>query len=148
MINPRVTNVAVPALNGGFVAIVLANPGATSRAEVEEDLNYNEGAPQGLVGYYVDPAIANAAWMAAHAADNAAQLLAALEAAGAIYPAGQQTWGAPGAPEGQAYQPIKLGDWLRIHAGYGPMLGKPGDCVLLLTSATANATGILLTEWI
>ena len=73
-------------------------------------------------------------------------MLAALIALGALKPNAVQNWlGTPGI--GQAYQPVELGDWLRVHEGRGEYLGAAGQCVLLVTSATANATGILLTEW-
>lgn len=145
MVNPKVTNIAVPALNGGFAAVLLTLA-ATARASIQEDPNYNAGAPQGLVGYYVDPLIATKAVMDGMAGYTAAQVLAALIALGALKPNAVQKWlGTPGI--GQAYQPVELGDWLRVHEGRGEYLGAAGQCVLLVTSATANATGILLTEW-
>ena len=146
MVNPKVTKITVPALNGGFVAINLTAP-ETARAAVQEDPS-NAGFGQGLVGYYVDPSIATKAVMDYFTAQGstAAQVLAGLIALGALTPNVLQKWLA-GSGLGQAYQPIELGDWLRIHAGYGEGLGAAGACVLLLTSAGATATGVLLTEW-
>ncbi len=143
MVNPKVTNIAVPALNGGFVAITLQGPLA-SRVEIVEDHNYNAGVQQGLVGYYVDPSVATAAVMASLAGQPPAALLARLQSLGALKPNAQQMWGPSSDGEGQSYQPIRLGDWLR---GQGVGVGVAGMCVLLVTSATATATGVLLTEW-
>lgn len=148
MVNPTVTNIAVPALGAGFLAIRLQAP-ECARAAVQEDPNYNAGVAQGLVGYYVDPSIATKAAMDSAVAQGLtpAQILAALIALGALKPNVAQKWLPTAGGVGQAYQPIMLADWLRIHAGYGEGLGAAGACVMLLTSATANPTGILLSEW-
>lgn len=146
MVNPKVTNIAVPALNGGFLPILLTLT-ATARAEVQEDPSVNAGVPQGLVGYYVDAAIATPAVMQSLAGQPGAVVLLALQKLGALKPAVQQSWLATAGGVGTAYQPIELGDWLRIHAGNGEYIGVGGECILLLTSATATATQVLLTEW-
>ena len=109
----------------------------------------NAGFGQGLVGYYVDPSIATANLMAYYTAQayTAAQVLAALQALGAVKPNALQKWLLSATAVGQAYQPVQLGDWLRVHEGFGEFVGGPGECVLLVTSATAVATGIIISEW-
>ena len=148
MVNPKVTNQAVPALGAGFVAVVLTLAAGAARAAIQED-PANAGFPQGLVGYYVDPAIASKAVMDYATAQGftPAQLLTALQTLGALKPNVLQKWLPNVGGVGQAYQPIMLNDWLRVHAGFGEGLGGPGECVLLVTSATVTPTGILLTEW-
>jgi hypothetical protein len=139
MVNPKVTNIAVPALNCGFVAITLTLS-TTARAAIQEDPS-NAGFGQGLVGYYVDPSIATTAVMASLAGQPAAAALAHLQKLGALKPNVQQTWLPTAGGAGQAYQPIQLGQ------GESEYVGAAGACVLLVTSATETATGILLTEW-
>ena len=156
MLKPKVTNVAVPA-NGAFVAITLTFP-QTSRAAIEEDPNLNAGVAQGLEGYYLDPAIASPLLMAQYAGLPAGQVVTAggvllngaqvaqLTALGGLLST-EQYWPAAGAATGPAYQPIQLGDWLRIHAGFGEWIAAQGAGVLLLTSKSATPTGIVLAEW-
>jgi hypothetical protein len=150
MVNPKVTNIVIPAV--GFVPIVLTLA-ATSRAMVEEDPAV-AGAPVGLKGYYVDPAVATAAVMATLATATSAQLLAALQAysvpvlGAALKPNALQMWQTTTGNIGtQSHQPIQFGDWLGRHLGYGEFIGNQGDCILLVESATGVATGILLVEW-
>jgi hypothetical protein len=147
MVNPKVTNIAVPAVGGGFVAINLTLA-ATSRCMVEEDPNLNAGVAQGLEGYYVDPAIATTAVMNSLANQTAGAQLAALQAMGALKPNVLQKWLTTSGNIGtQSHQPIQFGDWLARHLGYGEYIGCQGDCILLLTSLTSTATGVLLVEW-
>jgi hypothetical protein len=153
MVNPKVTNLIVPATGTGFLPVVLTLA-ATSRAMVEEDPAHDGGTGGlGLVGYYVDPAVATAAVMASLATVPAANILAALQAysvpvlGAAIKPNQQQLWlPTTGNIGTQSHEPIQFGDWLGRHLGYGEFIGNQGDCILLLQSVGAQ-TGILLVEW-
>lgn len=126
-VNPKVTNIAINALGGA--GTVIATTILCSRAEVMEDPAFNAGAQQGLAGYYLDPD-------SPHAAPTKANPNA-------------QVWLPNGTGgEGQAYEPIVFGgEKGRVHGGLGNYVGAQGTPLLLLTSASANAGGVLLVEW-
>jgi hypothetical protein len=121
MLNPKVSNIAVPAKGAAPVAIVLTQ--TDTFAIVQEDPNVAN--PQGLLGYFVDP--------------QAPQETPPAPATS------QQFW--PPFGDGPAYQPIEIGDKRKVHAGIAPYIGSEGTVILLLTSATATPTGIVLYEW-
>lgn len=139
--NPKVTNIAVPAKGNGFALI--AGTILSGKAQVMEDPAYNNGAQQGLYGYYLDPtAILSAAFIAA-------PTLAAARANGYLANPNAQVWLPNGAgAQGQGYEPITFGGADgRVHGAYGGYAAAQNQGLLLLSSNSATAGGILLTEW-
>ena len=126
-VNPKVTNVAIKANGAGFTLIACSI--LASKVEVMEDPAYNNGAAQALQGYYMDPDSPHAA----PTKDNP----------------NLQTWlGQATGGVGQGFQPIKFGGSDgRVHGGEGLYVGAAGTPLLLLESYSANATGVIVTEW-
>ena len=124
---PRVTNVAVPASGAAPVLIKLSM--LASKVEVTEDPSYNAGVAQGLKGYYMDPT--------------------APASVPAMSNPNLQVWLPNTAGQrGQGFQPIVFGgEDARVHGGKGDYVGGQNSAVLQVTSATATATGVIVTEW-
>lgn len=124
--NPKVTSIPINALNGGFTDIVLTI--MASKVRVQEDPSYNNGAFQGLTGFYTDTQPASG------------------------YPnvGPQKVWlGNDQGQVGPAYQPISFGgtEGGRVDGGYGRYVGADGTIILRLTTNSQNPGGILLEEW-
>ena len=139
--NPKVSNVAVNAIGGAPVLIRLSI--LASKVSVQEDPSLNAGVAQGLTGYYLDPDVI------LPTAFIAAPTLAAAIAGGLLANPNLQVWLANSVgQQGQAYQPITFGGSDgRVHGGEGGYVGAQNSGVLLLTSNSATATGVLLVEW-
>ena len=124
--NPKVTSIPINALGAGFTPIVMTI--MASKVRVMEDPSYNNGAPQGLTGYYADtqPATGNPqtgtlqVWLP----NNQGQI-------------------------GPAYQPISFGggEGGRVEGGQGDYVGADGTVILYLTTNTQLASAVLLEEW-
>jgi hypothetical protein len=126
--NPKVTNIALNPLGGAATLIV--GTILASKVQVMEDPAFNGGAPQGLSGYYLDPAV----YPPNPPSPSPANLQVWL-------PAGTGGLGA-------AYQPITFGGQDgRVHGGQGDYVSAQGTRLLLLTTNSANAGGVLLVEW-
>jgi hypothetical protein len=135
-VNPKITNIAVPAQGGVPVNIVLTI--MASKVEVMEDPTYNNGAGQGLQGYYIDtqPGVTVAPPAAGTPPPQAS-------------PANQQVWLANNNGQtGRAYQPIIFGGQDgRVHGAHSNFVGAAGTVILQLTSNSELATGVILVEW-
>lgn len=137
-VNPRITNVAVPAAGSVPVNIVLNQ--TDSKVTVMEDPAYNNGAAQGLTGYYIDtqPGVTVPAPIAfaQGVPPNAS-------------PAALQVWLANNNGQtGRAYQPIIFGGQDgRQHGAYSGYVGAQGTVILQLTSNSELATGVIIEEW-
>ena len=134
--NPKVTVIAVNAVGGAMVNIALTM--LASKVEVMEDPSQNNGALQGLTGYYIDT--------------QPPQPTIPIELGGAAppqaSPSNLQVW-LPNSQgqQGRAYEPIIFGGTDgRVHGGQGDYVGGQGTVILQLTSNGA-ATNVLLTEW-
>ncbi len=127
-VNPKITNIAINALGGGFTDIVLTI--MASKVEVMEDPALNNGAAQGLTGYYVDTQPG-----ASPPPANSPNVL--------------QSWlPNTNGQQGRAYQPIIFGGVDgRVHGGLGNYVGAQGTIILRLTTSSALPGGIILTEW-
>ena len=139
--NPKVTNIAVNGNAGAFTLILLTI--LASKVQVTEDPTYNAGTAQGLAGYYLDPqAVLSAAFLAN-------PTYAAAKAVGYLANPNAQAWlPSTAGQQGQAYEPITFGGSDgRVHGGEGGYVGGQGSAVLMVTSNSATATGVLLTEW-
>lgn len=125
---PKITNIPINAVGGAMTLI--AGTILSSKVEVMEDPAYNNGAGQGLTGFYMDPD--------SNHADPAVN---------PVTPA-QQVWLPNGTGGyGRAYQPIIFGGSDgRVHGGEGLYVAAEGTPLLNLTSNGA-AGGVLLVEW-
>jgi len=123
--NPKVTVIALNAVGGALTDIVLTM--MDSKVEIMEDPSVNDGAAQGLTGFYTDTQPASS------------------------YPnqGPQQVWLPQTAGEnGRAFQPIIFGGADgRVHGGLGGYVGAQGTVILRLKSNSNTATQVLLTEW-
>jgi hypothetical protein len=136
-VNPKITNIPINALGGAMTNITLTI--MASKVTVIEDPAYNNGAPQGLTGYYIDT--------------QPPQPPIPIEPGGAAppeaSPANLQVW-LPGSngQTGRAFQPIIFGGTDgRVHGGEGNYVGAKGTVILQLTTNSANPGGIILEEW-
>lgn len=126
--NPKVTNIALNAKAGAL--ILIAGTKVSGKVMVMEDPALNAGVPQGLTGFYMDPA----------SKGNPQQ-----DKGGNVAPV-QQVWLANSAGQtGQAYQPIVFEN--RVHGGLGEYAAADGTPLLFLTSNSATPSGVLLVEW-
>lgn len=122
--NPKVTNIAVNAKGGVMTPITLTI--MASHVQVIEDPQYNNGAQQGLQGYYAETEPG--------------------KGSAAVGPL--QTWLPNSNGQiGKAFEPILFGDETREAGGLGSYVGAQGTVVLLLTTNSANAGGVLLVEY-
>lgn len=123
--NPRVIPIAINGSDGPLIDIVLTM--MASRVRVQEDPSYNNGALQGLTGFYVDTQ----------------------PASGYANVGPQKVWLAnDNGQVGPAYEPIEFGgDGGRVHGGEGEYVGGAGTVILRLKMNGANAGGILLEQF-
>lgn len=125
--NPKVTNIAINNKNGE--GTVIATTILASKVQVMEDPALNAGVAQGLAGFYLDPNSSHAA----PTKDNPNAQVWLPNSAG---------------QQGQAYEPIIFGGADgRVHGGEGLYVGALGTPLLLLTTNSATAGGVLLVEW-
>jgi hypothetical protein len=124
--NPRVIPIAINGSAGPLTDIVLTI--MASKVRVQEDPSYNNGALQGLTGFFTDTQPASG------------------------YPnvGPQKVWlQNDNGQEGPAYQPIDFGggEGGRVHGGFGEYVGAQGTIILRLKMNGPNAGGILLEQW-
>jgi len=135
--NPRVRNYPINAQGGAMTNIPLTM--MSSKVEVIEDPSYNNGVFQGLQGYYIDT----------QPPQPPIPILAPGEIPTQADPQALQTWLPPVAGvQGQAYEPIVFGGTDgRVHGGQGNYVGAQGTVILQLTTNSAQAGGVIVTEW-
>lgn len=123
--NPKITRIALNAVGGGFTDIKLTI--VASKVEVMEDPAVNDGAPQGLTGFYTDTQ----------------------PATGFPNVGNQENWLPQTAGQrGYAFQPIVFGGIDgRVDGGHGGYVGAQGTVVLRLSSLTVTTTTVILAEW-
>lgn len=126
--NPKITRIPINALGGAMTQIVLTI--MASKVTVQEDPFYNDGAAQGLTGYYDDT--------------QPPQPTPPTRSPNAL-----QVWlPNTNGQNGRAYQPIIFGGTDgRVHGGEGKYVGGEGTVILELTTNYANAGGVILEEW-
>lgn len=125
--NPKVTSIPINAKGGALTNIVLTI--LASKVVVMEDPSLNDGAMQGLTGFYIDTQPP--------------------QSPVTPQPAGQQVW-LPNTQgqSGRAYQPIIFGGADgRVHGELGGYVGAQGTIILQLTTNSAAAGAVLLEEW-
>jgi hypothetical protein len=138
--DPRRKSIPINAKGGAWTPIPLTI--TASKVEVMEDPAYNNGAFQGLTGYFVDTQPPQPAGVNAPAPAGPTPP--------AAIPNYQFTW-LPNdqGQEGAAYQPIKFGggEGGRVHGAFAEYPGAQGTVILWLTTNSQNAGGVLLEEW-
>jgi hypothetical protein len=136
--NPRVRSYPINA-KGGLMTNIPLTMGC-SKVTVIEDPAYNNGAAQGLQGYYIDT--------------QPPQPAIPIEPGGAAPPQADPqylfTWLPNTAGQtGRAYEPIMFGgsEAGRVHGAFGNTVGAQGTVILQLTTNSANPGGVLVEEW-
>lgn len=139
--NPKVTNIAIAAKAGAWTLII--GTILAGKVQVIEDPATNAGTQQGLTGYYLDP---NATLSAAFLANPT---LAVARANGYLANPNIQVWLPNGQGQsGQAFEPIIFGGADgRMHGELGGYSSAQGTGILMLTTNSGTAGGVLLVEY-